>query len=477
MLNIYKLKKKDNVSKIKNNPGDLSGKIKEGVPGNKEWFNSIYTFNKNSTKLLPVAENVVSNMIKSYFYMLSNKIENIKLRRINTTKKKKLSHKIWISRPEIKHTNSKLTITLYLYNRQFNYYLAKLLKIIKNNRKQSNNNKIKWINKHVENMMYPLYSAKRFNTNTTVNSGFILYKQIGKKWEKLQEFLNYQLIKYIKNININKVRYKNIIFFKYVKHIVNINNVKYKGFFILKYFFNPENEYVLLINLIKNMLYKKIVYIKLKQIILFNKLKFNTLGIKEIIRKIYNKNVEINLISLKNFHLSSDILSQIITTKIRKRNNSALIVLKASLRQIKTPILNKRTIIREDTKLIELQNLLVNDLIKMKINKDNNNVCLTKNIELLDNKKLQQSVLNNIGYKFINGITLKASGRITRKIKAERAIYKIRSIGTQKNVNSSFKGLSTVMVRGYKKSNIDKTLTGSKTQLGAFGLKGWISSY
>nr|QCS26204.1 ribosomal protein S3 [Acanthothecis fontana] len=419
MLNIYKLKKKDNVSKIKNNPGDLSGKIKEGVPGNKEWFNSIYTFNKNSTKLLPVAENVVSNMIKSYFYMLSNKIENIKLRRINTTKKKKLSHKIWISRPEIKHTNSKLTITLYLYNRQFNYYLAKLLKIIK--------------------MMYPLYSAKRFNTNTT------------KKWEKLQEFLNYQLIKYI----------------KYVKHIVNINNVKYKA----------ENEYVLLINLIKNMLYKKIVYIKLKQIILFNKLKFNTLGIKEIIRKIYNKNVEINLISLKNFHLSSDILSQIITTKIRKRNNSALIVLKASLRQIKTPILNKRTIIREDTKLIELQNLLVNDLIKMKINKDNNNVCLTKNIELLDNKKLQQSVLNNIGYKFINGITLKASGRITRKIKAERAIYKIRSIGTQKNVNSSFKGLSTVMVRGYKKSNIDKTLTGSKTQLGAFGLKGWISSY
>jgi hypothetical protein len=39
-------------------------------------------------------------------------------------------------------------------------------------------------------------------------------------------------------------------------------------------------------------------------------------------------------------------------------------------------------------------------------------------------------------------------------------------------VDSSFKGLSTVMLRGNVKSNVDYSLLTSKKRIGAYGIKG-----
>jgi hypothetical protein len=48
--------------------------------------------------------------------------------------------------------------------------------------------------------------------------------------------------------------------------------------------------------------------------------------------------------------------------------------------------------------------------------------------------------------------------------------------GGLKNVDSSFKGLSAVMLRGIVKSNVQYSLINSKTRNGAFGIKGWVGS-
>jgi hypothetical protein len=48
--------------------------------------------------------------------------------------------------------------------------------------------------------------------------------------------------------------------------------------------------------------------------------------------------------------------------------------------------------------------------------------------------------------------------------------------GGLKNVDSSFKGLSTIMLRGYVKSNAQYTFISSKNRNGAFGVKGWVSN-
>lgn len=39
-------------------------------------------------------------------------------------------------------------------------------------------------------------------------------------------------------------------------------------------------------------------------------------------------------------------------------------------------------------------------------------------------------------------------------------------------MDSSYKGLSTVMLRGHAKSNLQYTMINSKTRNGAFGIKG-----
>ena len=405
MLNIYQIKKKENHYKLKDNLDNYTGKIMNTAPANKEWLSSIYSFNKNNLQLLPVADNIITKIIKSYFNMFYVSIENKKIKSIRKyiSVRRKSARKIWTSRPEIKHTNNKLIITIYIYNRQYNYIEDKLYKLS--------------------------YYFKKFDV--------ICKEEIKnkKKYKNLEQLI----------AGIYKVLNKNGSFF---------------------------SDYLFVFT--KKLYRENINYIKLRQNLLFNKFKFNTYiqGIKHIFKRIYRKNIEFNLVSLSNFYLNSDILTQIITTKIRRKKNKALTVLKTSIRNIKTPILNDRTVKREIVKLREMQNLVVREYDDYL-----DSFITTKGIKWIKNDDLEDAVLKNTKNKLISGITLKASGRITRRVIAERARYVVSSIGTLKNVNSSFKGLSSAMVRGYKKPNIESTLLKSKTHVGAFGIKGWVSSY
>lgn len=54
---------------------NYAGKFKHYPPANKEWFNSIYTYNKNLIKLLPSIDKTLSGFIKSYFNAYSRKLE------------------------------------------------------------------------------------------------------------------------------------------------------------------------------------------------------------------------------------------------------------------------------------------------------------------------------------------------------------------------------------------------------------------
>jgi hypothetical protein len=69
------------------------------------------------------------NLIKSYFnvynYILERKMRKerllLRLRRLS-------SNKIYVSNGEFKHTNNKIIITLYLFNRQKHNYILKMKK-------------------------------------------------------------------------------------------------------------------------------------------------------------------------------------------------------------------------------------------------------------------------------------------------------------------------------------------------------------
>ena len=76
MLNIFKLNLKDKKqSSIKIDRGNLVSKTRHYPPDVREWFNSVYAFNKNTTKLLPVADTVIIKLIRSYFKLYSAKLD------------------------------------------------------------------------------------------------------------------------------------------------------------------------------------------------------------------------------------------------------------------------------------------------------------------------------------------------------------------------------------------------------------------
>lgn len=76
-------------------------------------------------KNLPIYDIITNNLIKNYFN-LSFKREFLGAKYIHIPeirKKKRFSlRKIFVSKAEVKHTNSKALINIFIYNKQKKYY-------------------------------------------------------------------------------------------------------------------------------------------------------------------------------------------------------------------------------------------------------------------------------------------------------------------------------------------------------------------
>jgi len=363
----------------------------------REWNNSIYVFNRNSINLIPQVTELVNKLIKSYFNLYNLKLERkIRSSRLLRRLRKLSSNKIYVSNGEFKHTNNKVVITLYLFNRQ-KINLDK--KITKGFYKT-------WSNQDILNRRWFLLQAKAIESI--------------KKWNKKKLVL----------IDIIECHTKN-------KQILD-----YKGL----------SKYIILFykKLIKKSLDKYLLHKYYQQLVFINKSKFNynfLQYLKKYLEKIYNKNVEFNLINLRRFYLNSDILSESITLKIRKNRRKLLKYLNILKRKIK--VHNKKNL-----------------YYKPFFNKFNN----------IDKKYLEGVVLRDIKYKHVTGFRLETSGRLTRRYTASRSVSKLRYKGNLLNIDSSYRGLSSVLLKGNQKSNLQYTKLKSKTRIGSFGIKGWVSS-
>ena len=396
MLNLFKL--------YNNSKQKTEKKINSQEKHNKhhpsavrEWNNSIYVFNKNTINLMPQATELATKLIKSYFNLYNLKLE----RKIRSSKllgrlRKLSSSKIYVSNGEFKHTNNKVIITLYLFNRQ-KFNLDK--KIRKSFYKA-------WSNQYILHRRWLLLRAKALESI--------------KKWNKKKFVLIDIVESYIKN-----------------KHIFNDKDL---------------SKYIILFykKLLKKSLDKYFLHKYYQQLIFFNKSKFNynyLQYLKKYLEKILKKNVEFNLVNLRRFYLNSDILSESITLKIRKNRRKLLKFLNTLKRKVK--VRNKKNIYYKPT-----------------LNKLNN----------VDKKYLEGVILRDIKYKHVTGFRLETSGRLTRRYTASRSVSKLRYKGNLLNIDSSYRGLSSVLLKGNLKSNIQYTKLKSKTRIGSFGIKGWISS-
>lgn len=424
MLNIIKLKLKNRYKSFGINTKCKNIYYKEFAPAIRNWKNSIYVYNKNTLGLIPEANKLTINLIKSYFNLY-----NLKLEKKNKNKKKnffqiklkKISkHKIFISNGEFKHTNDLVNITVYFYNRQLSNYLYKI--------------------------------SKKYNK--------FLKKDIFKKKLLLIHKIG---LNYIKEQTIQK----NIIFKAIaLNHEYSIKQKIYYDKIIEKY----QNKYYKLF--IKKSLKKLLFFIYLKQLIYINKSKFNNSylqNLTNLIKKIYKKNIQFNFINVKYFYINSDVFTQSLALKLRKNRRKLLKYLKSCI--LKTNIINRKNI-----EIIPISKYIFN-LNNLQLN--NNNLDITNQLLynlLLQNEAksryLKQIILNNIRYKRISGIRLQAAGRLTKRYTASRSIYKFRYKGNLINLNSSIKGCPSTLLRGNFRPNLQFTKINSKTRIGSFGIKG-----
>jgi hypothetical protein len=215
----------------------------------------------------------------------------------------------------------------------------------------------------------------------------------------------------------------------------------------------------------------------------FNKRKFEhsfLVPFNKLLNKIYNKKVEFNLVKLKYFYLNSDIFSQAIAIKIKK-NKKLLKIFKTSLNLVKLPFLNKfkSKVVSDKLYITSFTGKLkyfdaINFYSKNKTGVD----VLQQFLQVFNNKKkhtfnyIESAVLNSIKLKAVNGVRFEASGRLSRRFTASRSLFKFKYKGSLKNINSSYRGLPSVLLRGHVRPNIQYTNITSKTLNGSFGLKG-----
>jgi hypothetical protein len=178
--------------------------------------------------------------------------------------------------------------------------------------------------------------------------------------------------------------------------------------------------------------------------------------LSNILNKILNKKVEYNIVNLKNIVYHPDIFTNILATLIRKKKTLKLGGdMNSILKRTYLPNINsvtERTRIRNnvdkiltnyyDSKLIS--NIKYNSLTSLINNYNNSN----------NNKeKIHETLFNSINYKNLSGLRIEVKGRLTKRYRADRAIYRSRVKGGLRNVYSSYQGLSTVLFRGKIKSN------------------------
>ena len=447
---------------LKKKIGDIG--ITKYLPSfSKEWKNTIYSYNKNTLKNIPVNDLNINKIIKGYFnlYFKDHKYTGSKF--ILLKRRRNLLRRIHVSNAEIKHTNNKAIITLYTLNREKNVLKKKYLKI----------------NKKISKKLI----AKRY---------FLLYKEnIEKIYKILGEYKDQYI--FISDI-IRKTK-----FIKYKLEYLN-KFIKLKDLYLKKVWGVILNQYAR----------KYLKYLRKYDLLYsLNQYKFNRLvflpKLSNILNKILGKKIEYNIINLKSVAYHTDLFTNALALKLRKRrinyiNSMFSILNRAYLPNINT--IKERSIIKGDQKMdlfqSKFKDLKIISNIVFPATSGIGSLTQSSSLsKLLDgtypsgavklhlnngimhssdaNKEnIHNTIYNSIGYKNMAGIRLEVKGRLTKRYRADRSIYSLKWKGGLKNVDSSFRGLSSVLFRGNSKSNVTYSIAKSKRRIGAFAVKGWI---
>jgi hypothetical protein len=155
-----------------------------------------------------------------------------------------------------------------------------------------------------------------------------------------------------------------------------------------------------------------------------------------------------------------------VARKLKNRKRRVLKVIRMALKLSKKPYVNKF--------YMDLLNVNSLDTVLVKKNSSlsiNNNIPLNKDLISKPVSYKSRIIFFYLKHKIISGMKLQGTGRLTKRLTASRSISKSMGKGSLKNRASSYNGLSTMVLRGYVKSNLQYININSYSRIGAYGIK------
>jgi len=379
-------------------------------------------------KNLPIYDKSINEIIKGYFNLYLNRIF-IYDKYIPRRRRRLSLNKIFVSRAEIKHTHSKAIITVFIYNKERRTLLKKIRKLIK----------IFFKEKRIKKMGIILPSfiqgsfrflAKRKNFFGGGETITVSKKNIKLKSKSLARIFkkNFKLSlrKILINEGWNKLKmklfkyklYKQLMFIRKYKLKLNLNKYKFEEIFLFK------------LSRLISKFYE-------------DKDKFRSTN---LCRKI-----EFNIINLKSIVFNSDIFTQMLAIKLRNRKANVrrrmlFVLAKARLPEVNTIKERGRLTKSVDFNLLEnkYKNLNISSIIGVNPNNknldeilkglsinagSNEQVCGGNAADVLNingnSSDIYDTIFNSIHYKNMGGIRLEVKGRLTKRRRADRAVFKV----------------------------------------------------
>jgi len=513
------------------------GQLRHDPSSVKEWYNSIYNLEQNNyTKTLLIKNLLIYRLFDTYFNM--NKSENYNNLYVG---------KIFIGKPEVKHFNNKIYITLYIFNKWIKRFY-KMRNIIKTSKAlfSQRNKQITIIENRPFLMGALLLKHPKFEQKLIILIKNFLIKMFSSEDKMLIKTLYvsvinffdktelYKLLRLRKDTEIyaekllfnkrgvnKKVINKNI--FKVSRLNKKVKKYLYLYLYVINHFFHfirfpkmisilrevllytskekrtnclitilnsSKKIYLNMLNINSLHLFIRLIslFLMLKKIlksiyimrwymsnIYYSKYKFNIkniLAIKNILNKLYNNKVEVSIVNLKYLHLDGNVLALAVVRKLKSRKRRILRVIRMALRLSKKPYINK--FYSNSLNIDSLDIVITKKTSKILIS---NNRLLNRDLIYKPISYKSRIIFYYLKHKIISGMKLQGTGRLTKRLTASRSISKYIGKGSLKNRVSSYNGLSTVVLRGYVKSNLQYVNVNSYNRIGAYGIKSWISSY
>ena len=404
----------------------------------------------------PVHDLNLNSLIRGYFSMYFNR-EILAGRFITVKKRRNSLNKIFVSKAEVKHTNSKAIITIYVYNREEIVLLNKLNEF---------RSYFEFFLKESE--------EKKFITNIIINpSTQVQYpgsgpqKKIMEETNTLLNLTNYGIRLMKGDLKERKLNIKiSGMLGKYLQQKRMRSNSKSSVAYYLNFILD---RYSLKIT--------RILYIirNLRLRLNLNRNKFEDMFISKLAKGVsrhYGKHVEFNIVNLKSIAHNPDIFTEILTTRIKRENTSPVREMGKLLSYLNLPEVNTITERGRVEKYVD-ENLLEqkyrNNSLSLNLNPDfldttlsnsslfksdssqtndslnqlltiiyDNPVNKNDSNHEIDNQerndsmpvtqeiKIRNSVLENVKYKNPGGARLRVKGRLTRRYRADRAVHKLQ---------------------------------------------------